>query len=232
MESPKETYKKLQSIDNIEQVAYERLFEIYLNRNISGDKKRIDIESTDQETLINRAFKQPLPGFIYTFIHVNNAALQEIQNFKTGKVVKFHDLTPILFCTSFDTSKKIMKGLNLNILPRGERLKFLQAFWEYYKEFFVKVEETTENGIFTINLDYLNIALGGKNPELYEYFNRSQNALFNYAYRSYDLKNIQRFRILEFEEWKYIPFFDAKQSFKKANLEQIYRTYWDNKNKT
>jgi hypothetical protein len=81
-----------------------------------------------------------------------------------------------------------------------------------------------------VNKAYEIAAMTGKNPELFKYFNRTQNALFNYAYRSYNMSNIRKFRMIEYEEWKYIPFFNPKQSFKRINLDLLYKTYYDNKN--
>jgi hypothetical protein len=67
---------------------------------------------------------------------------------------------------------------------------------------------------------------------LFKKFNADYSAKFEFAYRSYKLENIRNYRMLEYEEWKYIPFFDSKVSFKNTNLELIYRMYNENKNKT
>jgi len=232
MDSPKVTYESMKRINNIDNIAYERLFENYLKFELKGSKKLIEVDSTDQESVLNRIlFGLPQEGMIYTFIHMNEKNLAEIQNYKTGKVVQFHDFTPIVFCTRFVTLSKLLKGINLNILPPSERLKFFQAYWEYYKEFFDRIEEKTEYNKEAINNNYKLAALIGKNPELFKIFNNRQNAVFEYAYRTYNLNNIAKFRMIEYEEWRYVPFLNAQQSFKKINLEQLYRTYWDNKNK-
>jgi hypothetical protein len=231
MESPKLTHEKLKAIDNIEDYAYKRLFENYLKLELKGPKKLIDITSTDQESVVNRlAHNRPVPGMIYTFLNLNTQNLTALENFKTGKQVTFHDFTPILFCTSFNPLTNAFKGLNLNILPKGERLKFLQAYYERFKLFLERIEEKTEYNKLAVNITYQMISLMGKNPELFRYFSQTQGALFEYAYRSYNLLNLRKFRMIEYEEWQYIPFFEAKQSFKKGNFEKIYQVYWDNLN--
>lgn len=233
MESPKETYQILKRINTIEDVAYDRLFKNYLVYDLKGSQKLIDVTSTDQESLLNKTgHGRPFEGMVYTFIHINEKTLAELQNLQTGKLVQFHDFTPILFCTFFNPITGVVKGLNLNMLPPEERVKFFQAYWEYYKEFLERIEEKTEYNKEALNKKYRLAAWVGQNPALFKHFNQSQNALFNFAYRSYNLKNVARFRMIEYEEWQYIPFFDPKQSFKKANLNIIYQTYWDNKNKT
>ena len=232
MISPKDSYNVTKQIDGIESIAFSTLFENYLKNDLEGSKKLIEIDSTDQESVLNKLAKgRPFEGMIYTFIHTNNKNLVELENYKTGKTVEFHDFTPILFCTSFNPEKALVKGLNLNMLPKLERMKFLQAFYEVYKDFFDRVEEQTEYDKLAVNKEYRVSALSGKNPKLFEFFNRSQNALFNFAYRSYDLRNIRKLRMIEYAEWKYVPFFDARISFRKANLELIYQAYRDNKNK-
>jgi hypothetical protein len=233
MQSPIETYEQLKRIDNIYDLAYERLFENYLKYELKGSQKLIDIESTDQESVINKLTAgRPIPGMIYTFIHVNENNMIQIQNLATGKLIEFHDFTPIVFCTRYDPLKNIIKGLNLTMLPSSERLKFFQAYFDNYKNFFDRIEEKTEYNKLAANIAYIIISISGKNPELFKKFNNDQNALFNYAYRSYNLKNAAKFRMLEYEEWRFIPFYDARQSFKKINIAEIHKTYWNNKNKT
>jgi hypothetical protein len=233
MNSPSETYEQLKQIDAIHDVAYNRLFENYLKYDLKGEHKLIDIESTDQESLLNRlTFGRPVPGMIYTFINLNEKNLIELQNLSTGKPITFHDFTPIVFCTSFNPMNNLMKGLNLTMLPSLERLKFLQAYFDNYKKFLDRIEEKTEYNKLAVNINYVIISVSGKNPQLFKKFNIEQGAFFEYAYRSYHLQNLAKFRMLEYEEWQYIPFYDARQSFKKINIAEIHKTYWDNKAKT
>lgn len=230
MEDPKLIHEKIKLITNIKDVAYKRIFENYLQLNLIGPKKLIDIESTDQESIINKfGGGAPFPGMVYTFLHLNETNLGQIENMKTGKVITFHDFTPILFCTSFNPILSLIKGLNLMLLPPEERLKFFQAYWETYKEFFYRIEEKTEYNQIALNKQYYLASLIGKNPELFKRFNSSQDAYFEYAFRSYNLKNVLKLRMIEYEEWQYIPFIDARQAFKHTNLQQIYRTYKINK---
>lgn len=232
MISPTEQYKITKTFDNVHDLAYSRLFETYLKYELKGDKKLLDNDSTDQETVLKRlTFGRPVPGMIHTFIHLNEKNLAQIQNAAAGKTIFFHDFTPIVFCTSFNPMNNLMKGLNLTMLPSSERLKFLQAYYDNYKSFLDKIEEKTEYNKVAANINYIIISLTGKNPQLFKKFNSEQSAFFEYAYRSYNLKNVAKFRMIEYEEWQYIPFYDAQQSFKKINISEIHKTYWDNKNK-
>jgi hypothetical protein len=231
MQPIKDLYQAYKSINNIENVAYEKLLLNYLQYNIKGPKKLIDIESTDQESILNSISPGiPYQGMVYTFIHLNKDGLSELENLKTGKTVTFHDFTPILFCTSYDPINKLIKGINLNLLPKSERLKFLQSYYETYQEFFERVEELTEYNKIAINQEYRIIAMAGKNRELFTYFNKKNGSMFNFAYRSYSMLNLRNFRMIEYVEWPYILFFNSRDTIKQANLEIIYRMYFDSKN--
>lgn len=227
MNSPKEIYESFKRINNINNIAYERLFENYLKYELKKDEKLIDIDSTDQESVLKG---RPFEGMIYTFINVNDTNLANLTNLKNGKTIEFHDYTPIVFCTSFNPLTSTFKGLNLNMLPKLERLKFFQAYWEYYKDFLIRIEEKTEYNKVAINHAYRLAAWIGKNPVLFKIFNTQQNALFEYAYRTYNIKNVTKFRMIEYQEWPYIMFYEAKHAFKKINLEILYKIYYDYKN--
>jgi hypothetical protein len=230
MISPVEEHEQLKRIDNIEDVAYERLFTNYLQLKLKNEKKLIDIESTNQEAIIKK-LGVAFPGMIYTFINANNKLLGQLTGPRGGNY-EFHDYTPILFCTSYNPIQKIIKGLNLNMLPNEERLKFLQAYWEYYKSFFDRIEEKTEYQKEALNKKYIVAAIIGQNPAIFKRFNDKYNALFNFAYRSYKLENIRDYRMIEYEEWRYIPFYNAKVAFKKLGMAKIYQLYNSTKNKT
>jgi hypothetical protein len=232
MESPKIVYQRLKKITNIKDYSYERLYENYLKNDLKGSKKLIEIDSTDQESVLNKLSKIPFPGMIYTFYHLNDKIIDIIQNIKSGKQIEFHDVAPILFCTFYHNNTHTIGGINMNLLPEAERLKFLEGYYQYYREFFEDVEQLTENNKEAINKKYLILALSGKGQTILKTFNKKYDALFDYGYRSYKFENIRKLRMLEYEEWNFIPFFSPIQAFKKINLQTIYDIYWINKNKT
>jgi len=229
MESPLIIYEQTKRIDDIEKVAYERLYENYLKYDLKEEKKLIEIDSTDQESLIKQFnFGLPIPGMIYTFFHLNDKIIIMLKNEKSGKEFEYHDIAPLLFCTYYHPTNKTIGGINLNLLPSRERLKFFIAYYERYKEFFEDVERLTENRKIAINKKYVILVLSGKGQKMIKIFNKSQNSLFNYGYRCYKIENIRKLRMIEYSEWSYIPFFNPIQSFKLANLHKIYSTYYDN----
>jgi len=225
MESPEFLYEQFSHIDNISDIAYERLYYNYLVLNLKGDVKKIEYNSTDQETLINQFnFGRPVPGMIYTFYYMP-LELLVIEDLKRQK--EFIDYAPLMFCTSAIPTH--MSGINLNMLPKPERLKFFKEYYIVYKEFFTKVEEKTENNQIAINKQFLEKSLMRRSQEIIKAFSKRQSANFNYGYRKYDMKKIKQRRMIEFEEWPYIPFFDPKAAFKKMNMKQIHDIYYRSK---
>jgi len=225
---PKESYTQNKRITDIDDVAYNRLFENYLKLDLKGNQKLIDIDSTNQEEVLRkRAHATPFPGMIYTFINLNTKNLIELQAAATGKIVQFHDFTPILFCTSFNPRSALIKGINLCMFEGEDRMKFLQVFYEQYESFFKKVEELTEYDKNAINKEYVSDALSGKNSLLFKRFDSKTKELFEFGYRSYDIRSLKKFRMIEYQEWQYVPFYDAKQTFKIHGLNQLYKMYND-----
>lgn len=226
MESPKEIHKRLKELNGIEDIAYTRLFVNYLELKLKEQHKLIEIESTDQESLIKKFTRTPLPGFIYTFFYVNEKNLPTIIDTKKNKEFEFHDFTPILFCTYSNPLTKTFGGLNLCMLPQTERLKFFTSYFELYQDYFKDVERDTQNSKISLNKKYISLVLSGNNQVMIKKFSQQQNAVFNYAYRKYTYDHIREIRMLEYEEWPYISFFNAKQAFKKMNMNKIHQLYW------
>ena len=65
----------------------------------------------------------------------------------------------------------------------------------------------------------------GKGQEMLKLFNRKHRENFNFGYRRYLIEKVNNFRMVEYSEWKYIPFYDPKDAFRKLNQSQIYKLY-------
>jgi hypothetical protein len=223
MESPIVIHEQLSHINNIKDIAFDRLFTNYLNLNLKGFDKLIEIDSTDQESLIKLYnFGMPIPGMIYTFWYISKEILILIDQ---GKQKEFIDFAPIVFCTTISPMKSF-SGINFNMLPNLERLKFFKEYYELYKTFFEDIEELTENNKLAINKKFIVQSLTHKSQEMIKAFSKKQNAYFNYGYRKYNHPNVKQLRMIEFEEWAYISFYDPKNAFKKMNLKNIHDLYY------
>jgi len=229
MESPINKYKSLMNITNIKDIAYNTLFEKYIIQNKWGYDKLTEIESTDQESLIvglNGGY--PIPGLMYTFIY-NPPKKDEVKVFDDKKEKKYIDYVPLVFCINVDKLK--FSGINLNTLPELERVKFLQIFYKSYESFFKDVEKLTQNNKLAINKKYLQIAKSGKGQDMIKNFNDITGANFSYGYRRYNMEKVDRFRMVEFSEWDYLPFYESINAFKKLTQAQIHKLYYRTLNK-
>jgi hypothetical protein len=95
-----------------------------------------------------------------------------------------------------------------------------------YKPFFEKVEELTQNNQIAINKKFIEEAKTGRSQEIIKIFNKMAGSNFNYGYRSYKFKNIDVLRMIEYNEYSYIPFYDPRDAFKKMNQSEIHKLYW------
>lgn len=222
MESPIIKYKTLYNIDNIKDIAYNTIFTKYIVRNERGQKKMWEWDSTDQESIMEQKNGgYPLPGFIYIFEYDKKGSAQLLDGKK-----EYFDVVPLMFCTTVNPTTDTFEGINFNFLPSLERVKLLEAYYRAYKNFFKDLEIKTQNNELALNSKFVSFAsspLGGKMVKL---FSKLASANFNYGYRKYNFGKIDNFRMIEYCEWNYIPFYEPKDAFKGANQKQIQSQYW------
>jgi len=228
VESPIIKYKTLSKIDNIKDIAYDTIFTKYIIRDEWGQKKLWEIDSTDQESLmLQKNGGYPLPGFIYIFQYDKKGAGEIIP----GGKKEFFDVVPLVFCTTVNSTKNTFEGINFNFLPSIERVKLLEAYFRAYNNFFKKLEEKTQNNELTLNKRFIGFASSPIGGKIIKLFSKAASGNFNYGYRKYDFNKIDNFRMVEYCEWNYIPFYEPKNAFKGANQKQIQSQYWkSNKN--
>ena len=225
MNSPVEDYKFMKKIDQIWDQASFILFEKYIIRNLKGDHKRTEIESTDQESLmISRNQGYPIPGMIYTFIYKGPEMVLQMKN---GTEKEFTDYIPLVFC--MNNGPGFFNAINLNMLPSGARLDFLESFYETFKEFFKDVEYKTQNDKLAINKRFIEFIKGGGGQKMIKVFNALNGQNFNYGYRRYLIPKIDRLRMIEYSEWNYIPFYRPLQAFRTLPVAQIHKLYYRSK---
>lgn len=222
MRAPIEEYNFLKRVDGVAETSYYTLFEKYMKYDLRGFEKKIEIEDTDQESIIatkNGGF--PIPGIIYTFLYKGDNFF--IQN-PPKKPSEYSDLVPLVFCLSFE--KESFSGINMNLLPPLARLQFLQSFYESFEDFLGRESEVlAQNDKLAMNKRFLAYAKSGKGQEMIRIFNLKNKANFNFAFRKYLIGKVDNLRMVEYPEWKYIPFYEPKDAFRKLNLNQIYKLY-------
>lgn len=225
MKSPEEQYKFLKTLDNIWDLASNTIFEKYIIQNLKGYEKLTDIDSTDQESLVvsmNGGF--PIPGMIYTFIYKGKDMFIEL---KKGGKQEFIDFIPLVFC--LNNGPGYFNGINLNMIPAGPRLGFLQSYYETFEKFFENVEEKTQNNKLALNKEFVQFVKGGNGQKLIKIFNNKNAANYNYGFRKYLIGKVDRLRMIEYSEWNYIPFYRANNAFRTLPVDQIHKLYYRSK---
>jgi hypothetical protein len=225
MNSPTEDYKFYTEVNGIKDIAYFNLFEKYHINKLDGPDKVIEIDDTDQETLlINKFGGYPIPGMIYTYIYGEPAKIEDPP--KTPK--EYIDLVPLTFCLNI--TRDGFTGLNLNLLPATVRLSFLETFYNLYKNFLKnRVDRLAQNNKLAINKEFINLMGSGESRQILKLISKVASENFSFAFRRYQYIKIINFRAIEYSEWRYIPFYEPKDAIKKLNLSVIYNLY--NKNK-
>jgi len=222
MNPPIEEYKYMKNIDGILDTAYFTLFEKYMKFDLRGEEKLIEIDSTDQESIIsskNGGF--PIPGIIYTFIYKGpDISIQD----PPKKPKEYTDFVPLVFCMNIE--RESFSGINMNALPPEVRVLFLQSFYETFQDFLKReADALAQNNKIALNKRFLAYIKSGKGQEMIKLFSKKNNANFNFAYRKYSIGKVDNLRMIEYPEWKYIPFYNPKDAFRKLNQNQIYKLY-------
>lgn len=227
MNSPISDYNYYNKLKNIKDIAYFNLFEKYHKTKLFGPDKQIEIDDTDQESiLINKFGGYPIPGIIYTFIY-KEAIIIETPN---KKPIEFIDLVPLTFCLNI--SREGFTGLNLNMLPVKPRLDFLQMFYNFYEPFLKReVDLLAQNDKLALNKAFISLMSKGESKDFLKKISLMASQNFSFAFRKYIYSKLINFRIVEYSEWKYIPFYEAKDAFRKLNLSSIYNLYNRSKQK-
>jgi len=229
MLDPIQEYKITKDIDKIKDIAYFECFEKYIKLNLKGQEKQIQIDDTDQEHLIiNLNGGRPIPGNVYTFIYGGEKTESIIID---GKPKNYIDLIPLVFC--FNVLPDGFNGINFNMIPpypRMERIKFFKALYDTFKIYYDNVENYIENNKLSINEQFLAIVRSGKGGDLLKKFNSMAKTDFSYAFRRYKSSIItgQKIRMVEIPEWKYIPFYESRETFKKINDKIIQSNFGKN----
>lgn len=220
MQSPEKENKFLAKLDDIDKIAYYTLFEKYIIQNLKGPNKLIEIESTDQESIIqalNGGY--PIPGMIYTFLYDGpNVPVQVKDN-----IVYYQDYVPLIFC--INTGPGFFTGINFNTLPSDVRLQFLIGFYDTFKDYLSDVEKDTQNNKLTINKRFINLVKSGRGQQMIKVFSKQFGANFNFGYRKYNIPKVKQLRMCEYSEWNYIPFYNPKDAFRLMNQAKVHKLY-------
>lgn len=197
--------------------ATENLVRLLLVNNKRGTGKTNELTGMDMESTFNYTV---LPSMIYTFLYDSpNAEKIDETNFK--------DHLPVILCTSFDG--KYITGLNFNLIPNDVRANILDIIYNAFQNFYDDVvNDAVLKNKAVLNEKFAALLVNDKNrSEFMKILDTKLGISVSSAYRVYDIKYIRNLRLIEYDNWKYVPFLSFKDSVRGAGLAALQRKMID-----
>ena len=197
--------------------ATQSLVQMLLVDNIRGQDKLQEITAMDMESTFN---KTVYPSMMYTFLY-DSPDVEQINN-RT-----FKDHIPVILCMSFDGN--YITGLNFNLIPNDIRADILDiiynAFTSFYKD---KLSNAVTSGTAVLNEQFASILINERSrTDFLHILNAKLGMDVSNAYRTYSIKYIKNIRLIEYDNWKYIPFLSFTDSVRGAGLASLQKEMVD-----
>lgn len=195
------------------------LVDLY-DKNLYGKDRAIDLEFWEDE----KYFKEVslfIPGCFYIFRHDG----QIIKN-QEGK--EFHDVVPIFLALSVGTDRegedKYVLGINFNVLTKPVRAAILQELNDADPKFFDNLFLDRWNKKHTYSKTIVKMFIG---PRLSKFCERICQKYKidkkSVAFRKYFIKNISKVRLIDYWQWKFLPFLDFEKGIRGVNLAKLQK---------
>ena len=212
-------YKFAKTNPNLYSLANEYLIKDLIDKNLSGKDKIKELQGMDMESKITGKI---IPGMIYSFKYNYQKDFLECP---------YSDVVPIILTcglsefTKPDNKGNLIRGIyihgfNLNYLNDKERCVLLDFIQTQYKMFFENdVNNAVANNSFALNTNFGKLIMDNN-----VFARLIENALgikINEYYRLYNLLLIDNLRLVEFNNWKYIPLLDTRRTVANASISQI-----------
>ena len=190
---------------SLENSAFDYLVGDLLIKEKRGIEKARELTALDMESKLPIDF---VPAMIYTFLYVSNT--QE----NTGTKI-FKDLVPVILC--FTSSTKTVTGLNFNMIPNNIRASILDLIVK-----FTKAPMYDDSGKFKLNEPLAKLFTSPNGVSAFIKAIESETGLnVSTAVRTYNIDNIKKLRLIEYDMWKYVPSLSFKDAIRGARLADI-----------
>ena len=190
----------------LEKQAFDVLVTDLMVKNLTGAEKSQELTAQNMEQKMTSNF---VPTMFYIFMYVK-------QDPETFMNLPFYDACPLIFCTSVDV--KSVTGINFNLIPNNVRASFLDVLSNDYQEFYKNMDETSPDAmVLNQNLGTLITSEKGLST-LLQYFKAKSGFDLTSCVRKYNRSNIQKTRMIEYDQWSYIPFLTFSDSVRGTSL--------------
>ena len=196
----------------MEKESFDFLITDLLSRNLRGVDKQRTLTSHNMEDALKN---QLVPSMFYLLMYAKSDKPEVI-----GKN-EFYDVCPLIMCLNVDD--KFVTGLNFNFMPNDVRARIIDLIVESNQKFYQEMETSNINSIKTNN-PLVSMLISDKGVSSFLLFVKSKTGLdVSKCVRTYDRKNIVNVRLIEYDEWIYIPYLSFKDSIRGSNLANIQR---------
>jgi len=200
-----ELYRKSDR-NKAEALAFDVLVNDLLEKNKVGNDKIREIGGMDMERSSPTNF---IPSMFYIFMYVKQEKEEAFGN-------SFYDMCPMILCTGAD--QRTVTGINFNFLPNDVRAVLLDILTDSYKEFYDNVGN--DGNELKVNED-LGVALMKGISGVFQYIKSRTNIDISSCVRTYSRSNMLKTRMIEYDQWKYIPFLSFKDAVRGVNLAKL-----------
>ena len=196
----------------MEKEAFDFLITDLLARNLRGDDKQRTLTAHNMEELLKNQF---VPSMFYLIMYAKSDKPEVI-----GKN-EFYDVCPLIMCLS--ANDKSITGLNFNFIPNDVRARIMDLIVESNPKFYQEMETTNVNSI-KANNPLGSILISDKGVAAFLLFIKSKTGIdVSQCVRTYNRSNIVNVRLIEYDEWSYIPYLSFKDSIRGANLANVQK---------
>lgn len=196
----------------MEKESFDFLITDLLSRNLRGVDKQRTLTSHNMEDALKN---QLVPSMFYILMYAKSDKPEVI-----GKN-EFYDVCPLIMC--LNVNDKFVTGLNFNFIPNDVRARIIDLIVESNQKFYQEMETSNINSI-KANNPLGSMLISDKGVSSFLLFVKSKIGLdVSKCVRTYDRKNIVNVRLIEYDEWNYIPYLSFKDSIRGSNLANIQR---------
>lgn len=206
-------YKSCSDVNQMEKEAFDFLVTGLLSKNLKGKNKQRTITAHNMEETIGN---QIVPSLFYMIMYAKNDVPEKIGD------DEFYDVCPLILCLS--VNDKNVTGINFNFIPNILRAVILDIIEESNINFYNTVSVSNVDEI-QIN-KALAVILSSKNGafNFIQYIKSKTGIDISSAIRTYNKSNIVNVRLIEYDEWGYIPYLTFTDSVRGADLAKIQAT--------
>lgn len=198
--------------EQMEKEAFDFLITDLLVKNLRGNEKQRTITAHNMEESLKTSF---VPSLFYLIMYAK-ADKPEIIGSN-----EFYDVCPLIMCLG--VNDKFITGLNFNFIPNDIRAIILDIITEINNKFYDNVNTMNVDDI-KINNPFGSMLVSNNGISSFLKFIKSKTGVdISKCVRTYDRKNIVNVRLIEYDEWFYIPHLSFKGSIRGASLASIQR---------